>query len=114
MKNIITILTVLILVISCEKEQPQPTALFQEPTPSKVYLIETYGARFNRTKFNDSIVYFSADRTYQTTRTLFEGDSLSIAVESDINSTVKINIYYNGLILHQKQALVKTNFILYY
>ena len=112
--KIIIIITALLLTLSCQKEQVQPTAKLQEPTPSKVYLIETYGARFNRTKFNDSIVYFSADRTYQTTRTLFEGDSLRIAVESDINSTVKINIYYNGLIMHQKQALVKTNFILYY
>ena len=112
--KIIIIITALLFTLSCQKEQVQPTAKLQEPTPSKVYLIETYGARFNRTKFNDSIVYFSADRTYQTTRTLFEGDSLRIAVESDINSTVKINIYYNGLILHQKQALVKTNFILYY
>jgi hypothetical protein len=114
MKKIIIIITALLLTLSCSKENPQPTALLQEPAPSKVYLIETYGARFNRTKFNDTIVYFSADRTYQTTRTLFEGDSLRIAVESDINSNVKINIYYNGLILHQRQALVKTNFILYY
>jgi len=114
MERIIILIAAIVLTLSCSKEQTQPTALLQEPTPSKVYLIETYGARFNRTKFNDTIVYFSADRTYQTTRTLFEGDSLRIAVESDINSTVKINIYYNGLILHQKQALVKTNFILYY
>jgi hypothetical protein len=114
MERIIILLATIVLTLGCSKENPQPTALLQEPTPSKVYLIETYGAWFNRTKFNDTIVYFSADRTFQATRTLYEGDSLRIAVESDINSTVKINIYYNGLILHQKQALVKTNFILYY
>lgn len=113
MKKII-IITALLLTLSCQKEQVQPTAKFQEPTPSKVYLIETYGARWNRTKFNDTIVYHSGDRTYQTTRTLFEGDSLRIAVDSDIQMTVKINIYYQGFILHQKQALMKTDFILYY
>jgi hypothetical protein len=110
MKKLI-IITALFFSLGCEKEQLQSS---QNTKPSKVYLIETYGARFNRTKFNDTIVYFSADRTFQTTRTLFDGDSLRIAVESDINSTVKINIYYQGFILHQKQSLVKTDFILKY
>jgi hypothetical protein len=110
----IIILILATLVLSCTKEQVQPTAKLQEPTPSKVYLIETYGARWNRTKFNDTIVYHSGDRTYQTTRTLFEGDSLRIAVDSDINMTVKINIYYQGFILYQKQATDKVSFILYY
>jgi hypothetical protein len=114
MERIIILIATIVLTLSCTKEQPQPTALLQEPTPSKVYLIETYGARFNRTKFNDTIVYHLSDRTYQTTRTLFEGDSLRIAVDSDINATVKINIYYQGLILYQKQAIMKTDFILYY
>ena len=114
MKRIIILIAAIILTLSCSKENTQPTALLQEPTPSKVYLIETYGGWFNRTRFNDTIVYFSADRTYQTTRTLFEGDSLRIEVESAIFSNVEINIYYNGLILHQKEAPEKTNFILYY
>jgi hypothetical protein len=114
MEKIIIIITALVLILSCQKEQVQPTALIQEPTPSKVYFIETYGARWNRTKFNDTIVYQSGDRTYQTTRTLFEGDSLRIAVDSDIQMTVKINIYYQGIILYQKQALDKVSFILYY
>jgi hypothetical protein len=114
MEKIIIIITALVLTISCQKEQVQPTALIQEPTPSKVYFIETYGARWNRTKFNDTIVYHSGDRTYQTTRTLFEGDSLRIAVDSDINMTVKINVYYQGFILYQRQATDKVSFILYY
>lgn len=113
MKKIITI-AALLLTLSCQKEQVQTTAPIQEPTPSKVYFIETYGSRWNRTKFNDTIVYQYGERTYQTTRTLFEGDSLRITVDSDINSTVKINVYYKGFILHQKQESDKVSFILYY
>jgi hypothetical protein len=114
MERIIIIITALLLTLSCQKEQVQPTAKLQEPTPSKVYLIETYGSRWNRTKFNDTIVYHSSERTYQTTRTLFEGDSIRITVDSDINSNCKINVYYQGFILHQKQAADKVSFILYY
>lgn len=111
MKKIITI-TTLLFTLSCQKEQT--AAPIQEPKPNKVYLIETYGSRWNRTKFNDTIVYHSGERTYQTTRTFFEGDSIKINVDSDINSTVKINVYYKGFILHQKQAADKIQFILKY
>ena len=115
MKNIIIILTVLILAISCEKEQPTQNS-FKTITPieTKQFVFNTYSQDANNTFANDSELYSGFVNDFQFVRTLAKGDTMKLRVFANYNGAiVKLNIVENGLVIFNMQGkgIIKHNFV---